>query len=358
MTGVPEYLADLVGAGVTSCAVALTGTAGEVFEEAAAGEARPGRPAGPGTRFDYASLTKPFVATLALLLDREGALSLQSRVGDLWPSTDPRLGRRRLEELLRHRSGLQAWTPLYHRCRSIEEVRELILGGSLLAERPVGAGTYSDLGYILWGLAAEERTGRPLAELLREKVIGPLGLESIEPSPGSGSAGEPDVAISLLGTGKEARLAAAQGFEIPALPPPPPGVPQDGNARFLVGLGFGGGVTGHAGLFGTARDLWRLAREWLAPGRLLHPVETAAALAGGGSFALGWWRRTLRGAAGPALGRAAFGHTGFAGGDLWIDPEAGRVHALLGHRIDPSIDINRWRRRFHRVAARPTPART
>ncbi|HEX4959918.1 MAG TPA: serine hydrolase, partial [Thermoanaerobaculia bacterium] len=110
------------------------------------------------------------------------------------------------------------------------------------------------------------------------------------------------------------------------------------------------GVVGHAGLFGTARDLWRLGVEWLAPGRLLKPEGVAAALSGGGPFALGWWRRTLRGSAGRALPPTAFGHTGFAGNSFWIDPQGRRLFVMLASRRDPAMDMNRWRRRFHRLA--------
>ena len=170
----------------------------------------------------------------------------------------------------------------------------------------------------------------------------------------------PDVAASRMDTGQEVRLAARQGLAIPPLPPPPLGFPQDGNARFLVGLAGGtGGMTGHAGLFGRARDLWALAAEWLAPRRLLQPAGVAAALIGGSggsggsggrSFALGWWRRTLRGSAGRALSPSSFGHTGFAGNSLWSDPETGRIYVLLSSRTDPAGDVNRWRRRFHALA--------
>ena len=151
-----------------------------------------------------------------------------------------------------------------------------------------------------------------------------------------------------MGTGQEVRLAAKQGLAISDLGPPPLGRPQDGNARFLNKIGE---TCGHSGLFGGARDLWRLGAEWLAPGRLLKPEGVAAALAGGGRFALGWWRRSLRGSAGKALSPSAFGFTGFAGNSFWIDPEKGRIFVLLGSRIDPFIDINRWRRRFHSAAS-------
>jgi CubicO group peptidase (beta-lactamase class C family) len=334
----------MVAQGVVSAAVALVATREEIEIEEAVG----GAPAGTATRFDWASLTKPVVATLALVLDAEGSLPLAARIGDLWPEAHPKLAPRALADLLRHRSGLAAWTPLYHRCRTLDEAAELIVrggeDGDLLGAR---AGTYSDLGFILYGRTAERRLGAPLAGLLRGRVLGPLGMDGVEGTPGAA----PDLAASRMGTGQEVRLAAKQGLTVPDLGPPPLGRPQDGNARSLAGIGE---TCGHAGLFGGARDLWRLGAEWLAPGRLLKPEGVAAALSregGGGRFALGWWRRSLRGGAGPALPPSAFGFTGFAGNSFWIDPGHGRIFVLLGSRLDPSMDINRWRRRFHRAAS-------
>jgi CubicO group peptidase (beta-lactamase class C family) len=185
-----------------------------------------------------------------------------------------------------------------------------------------------------------------LAEVLRSRILAPLGTSLVEASPGE----RPDLAESRMGTGKEVELAARLGLDVPDLGPPPVGLPQDGNARHLLSLGAGGAF-GHAGLFGGARDLWRLGAEWLAPGRVLKPEGVAEALRGGGPFALGWWRRTLRNSAGRALPPSAFGHTGFAGNSLWIDPERRRVFVVLGSRLDPATDINRWRRRFHTLAA-------
>ncbi len=342
--GVQAFLAEMIAAGAVSSAVALRGTATEVEWEGAAGEERMGLPADPATRFDYASLTKPFVATLALVLDATGELPLALPIGEIWPLAHARLARRPLSDLLRHRSGLAGWAPLYHLCREPEEVAERIAGGGkdadLLGAR---AGTYSDLGVILWGKSAERATGKPLAELLRARVLSPLRAEGIEATPGE----RPDLAESRMGTGQEVRLAARMGLIVQDLGPPPLGWPQDGNGRFLNGWGE---ASGHAGLFGGARDLWRLGAEWLAPGRVLTAEGVASALGGGGRFALGWWRRTLRGSAGQALTPSAFGHTGFAGNSFWIDPQRGRVLVLLGSRLDPFLDMNRWRRRFHRVA--------
>ncbi|HEY4591867.1 MAG TPA: serine hydrolase [Thermoanaerobaculia bacterium] len=336
-----RILDELVGQGVVSAAVALVATRQEIEIEEVVGEA----PAGVETRFDFASVTKPVVATLALVLDAEGSLPLATPIGDLWPEAHPRLARRPLSDLLRNRSGLAAWTPLYHRCRDLDEAAELIVrggrDGDLVGAR---AGTYSDLGFVLYGRTAERRLSVPLMDLLRERVLDPLGMDGVEGTPGE----RPDLAESRMGTGVEVWLAAKQGLTIPDLGPPPLGRPQDGNARFLNKIGE---TCGHAGLFGGARDLWRLGAEWLAPGRLLKPEGVASALAKGGRFALGWWRRALRGSAGRALSPSAFGFTGFAGNSFWIDLEQGRIFVLLGSRIDPFMDINRWRRRFHGAAS-------
>jgi CubicO group peptidase (beta-lactamase class C family) len=345
---VKPFLDDLLRSGAATAAATAVGTADRILSQEAAG-------ATVGSRFDYASLTKPFVATLALVLDAERVLPLSTRIGEVWPAADPRLSRRPLSDLLRHRSGLAAWKPLYHLCRSRAEVLDLILGGSLLGTR---AGTYSDLDYILFGMTAERVTGVALGELVRSRVLIPLGLSSVEPAPGDRPDAS-DIVESRMGSAQEVLLAARQGLTI--VPPPlaPRGMPQDGNARFLIGLAGGPGhMSGHAGLFGTARELWALGAEWLAPGRLLQPEGVAAALGGGGSFALGWWRRTLRGSAGRTLSRSSFGHTGFTGGSLWIDPRAGiadntgRIFVLLAARADPLSNMNRWRRRFHGLASR------
>ncbi len=333
--------AELLAAGGVTAAAGLVAGPDGVRWTAAGGQARraPPVPAQISTRFDLASLTKPFTATLAAVLDRRGRLPLAAAVGEVWPEAHRDLARQPLAALLRHRAGFIPWTPLYHRCRGPDEVRPLLLSGRLLGAR---AGTYSDLGPILWGLAAEARLGRPLPDLLREHVLDPLDLGRTGPSPGD----RPEVAECPLTTAREVQLAAEQGLAIAELPAPAPGRVQDGNARFL------GGLAGHAGLFASAPDLARLALEWLAPGRLLDRETVAGALSGRGRFALGWARRRVRGSAGPALGRAAFGHTGFTGGSLWLDPEAGRILVLLAHRTAVDVDLDPWRRRFHAAAAR------
>jgi CubicO group peptidase (beta-lactamase class C family) len=355
-----ERLVDaLADSGTASAVVALVGNRRQVEWSRAAGWARggppSGQPAAAATWFDYGSLTKPFVATAALALDGAGELPLGTPVGEVLAGADRRLARRPLADLLRHGARMLAWTPLYARCRSLPEVEALLLSGALLGAR---AGTYSDLDYLLWGLAAERALGRPLAVLVAERVLAPLGLAgSAAAAPGD----LPQIAESRMDSGREVELAARQGLAAALLPPPLIGLPQDGNARFLTalpavkGLPAAGALWGHGGLFGTAAGLWRLGAEWLEPRLVLHNEAVAAALAGEGAFALGWWRRRHRGGGGPALPAGSFGHTGFAGGSLWIDPLQSRVFVLLAHRTEPTSNMNRWRRRFHAAATRAFP---
>jgi CubicO group peptidase (beta-lactamase class C family) len=205
---------------------------------------------------------------------------------------------------------------------------------------------YSDLGYLLWGLLAQQRFGRSLAELLDAEVCAPLGVAGL----GSLAMGDelPGAVECRLDNGKEVELAAAQGIALGVQRAHRRGVPQDGNARALRAVGRLGA---HAGLFVTADEMLALGREWLRPSRLLSPAQVAGALAGDGDYALGWARWSASGSSGPALSRASFGHTGFTGGSLWIDPESGRIHLLLAHRLSSRADFNPARREFHRHAA-------
>ncbi len=334
-----ELLDDLLATGGIRAGVGLLGTTRDVLAAAAVGWAveETAAAATPETLFDLASLTKPVVATLALVLDEEGLLPLDLRIADLYPRAHPRLRTRRLGQLLRHRSGLAPWTPLYARCGSRADVLELLLSGELLSA--VGE-TYSDLGYVLWGLAAEASQGASLSQMIAERLALPLDILDLAPAPGPRA----DVAQCELGNDREVERADEQGIRIEPLRPVLHGSVQDGNARFL------GGLAGHSGLFGTAGAMWQLACEWLAPGRLLRRRAVAEALGSGERFALGWWWRRGHGQAGPALSARAFGMVGFTGGSCWSDPDRGLVAVLLTHRRSPTFDLAPWRRRFHRLA--------
>jgi CubicO group peptidase (beta-lactamase class C family) len=334
------FLAGLVDPrGPASAAVGLVARGSRILWRGAAGveRRRPRADARLATRFDLASITKPVVATLALLLERSGELPLSLRVAAVWPRAT-RFGARTLEDLLRHRAGLPAWAPLRALCRRRARVEEFLLAAPLDS---AAEAIYSDLGYILWGLAARRVLGTPLATLLERRVHEPLGLVSFGPPPGARAG----VAVCELGRADEERLAATWGVVQPARRQQAPrGRPHDDNARFL------GGVPGHSGLFGDAADLWRFGLEWLRPRSLLGRAEVERAFAGRSPYALGWFRRRVRGSAGSALGPRAFGLPGFPGGSLWVDPDTGLVAVLLAHRRRGAPGLNPWRRRFHSLA--------
>ncbi len=336
-------LDELIGGGGVSAASAAVADGRGVFAAACRGQARlrPSVPLASRHWFDLASLSKPFTATMALRLDAAGTLPLELPIGEIWPQAPAALARRSHEDLLRHRAGLVAWTPLYRRARSAQEVASVLLDAALLGAR---RGTYSDLGYVLWGLSAARVAGSPLAKLLDDRVLAPAGLR---PSVSARPDADRCVACAL-DTDRVVAWARAPGLRVGRLGPPPPGTPQDGNARFL------GGYAGHAGLFSKALGLVELARAWLVPGALISARAAATALGKdgpSGSYALGWRRGTRRGSAGPALSHEAFGHDGFTGGSCWIDPFLTRAFVLLAHRRSVEVDLAPWRRRFHRLAA-------
>jgi len=357
-----EWLDAIAAPGgvVSAVEVVVASTGGFAFRHAAGfrvgGERLGG---GAPARFDIASLTKPWMATLGLLLDRDGS----PRLSDALPRSGggaPAGNGATLEDLLRHHAGLPAWTPLAPRLgRRLGEagaLRDFLLGeragrsgraGEFHPERGArSTPVYSDLGYVLWGLLAEEAADAPLATLLDERVCGPLGVAALGEL--ARGAEIPDAVECRLDNGREVELAAAQGIALGRQRALLRGVPQDANARTLRAAGIS---CAHAGLFATADELLALAREWLRPEKLLATAEVERALAGGGEYALGWARQSAEGSSGPALSPAAFGHTGFTGCSLWIDPRRATIFVLLAHRHSSAIDFNPFRREFHRLAA-------
>jgi CubicO group peptidase (beta-lactamase class C family) len=336
--GLEHFAAGLVVSGAFSGLTAAVGDGRRILWQTSAGlERRPRVRARESTRWDLASLTKLHVATLAVVLDRRGLLPLETLVGEVFPAAARRMSEISLERLLRHRSGLVDWAPLCAAGGGPARARAHLLSGLFLVGRR--RCVYSDLGYILWGWAAEQALGEPLERLLRRHVWRPLEMRGCSGPPGDARG----VAECRLDNHREQEFAAALGIAIRRSRRPPVGAAQDGNARFL------GGVCGHAGVFATAGDCFALAAEWLRPARILSPDDVRRALAGGGEYGLGWAHRRVRGTAGPALGERSFGLVGSTGTSLWIDPDRRRVCLLLGHRTSWA-DLRPTRRRFHRLA--------
>lgn len=332
------WCAAVVEAGLATAAAASV----EVGGEAISGSA--GDASTAASLFDLASLTKPLSATLALALHESGVLDLATPLGAVWPRCEAGLAAKTLEDLLRHRAGFDRWMPLYAMCRDPYEVATRLLAGEWL--QPSAEPIYSDLGYILWTLTVERVVETPYWVLLHDVVLERLGAEEFAPAFGGDRTAVP----CRLTTGREVELAAQRGQRIEALAAPGPGEAQDGNCRFF------GRPLGHAGVFGSAPALLRLAREWLHPGSLLTRPMVDRALSGPGRFAMGWYRRDET-AVGRELGPQAFGHDGFTGGTVWIDPDAELICVALCHRaslasslLSPRLELVRQSRGRHRAA--------
>lgn len=291
------------------------------------------------TLFDLASLTKP-LCTGALIATAAG-LDLTAPPGRFLPGwKKTRFEGITLESLLTHTSGLPAWYPLYVRGegasayrRTLSEMEPEALPGTRVI--------YSDLNFLLLGEIAEAYFSSPLDAAYAELVARPAGSDArfLPANPGQAAATE-------RGDQTERAMTAALGLTYPRFRDfVVRGEVHDGNAYRR------GGVAGHAGLFGTVRDVWALARTWLqAPRREMARDRTPSLLEARG---LAWQGKRGAGSAEPGMSEGSFGHTGFTGTSVWLDPQRDRIAVLLTNRIHPEVrgDFNPVRRRFHALVA-------
>jgi CubicO group peptidase (beta-lactamase class C family) len=317
----------------TSCA------AGWATPRSAAG-GDPGGEVGGDTElfFDLASLTKPLTAVAFVRSGIDRATPLAALLPELvgTPSADVPI-----ELFLAHRSGLDANASLYAplvRGEAIDIAAALVAAATARRDDASGpppsagfAPVYSDLGYILVGAAlARHHRARDAGEVIHRLVTLPLGLEAI-----LGTHRELEAAgIELAERAAPTELVPWRGGEIR-------GVVHDENAWALTGRGG----SGHAGMFGTVDAV-------LAFG--LHVVDAADELAWlssprpGGTLRAGFDGKSEEGSsAGTLMGPRAFGHLGFTGTSLWIDPDTDLVISLLTNRVHPTRDNAKIR------AARP-----
>jgi CubicO group peptidase (beta-lactamase class C family) len=294
---------------------------------------------GPDTLYDIASLTKIFV-TLGLMRQfEEGLFRLEDTLGVFLPRFS---GKPKSEisprELLSHTSVLHSLPRLYRFARNREELLEAI---SLSPNRTDSATRveYTCEGFILLGEIMAAIDGAPLDTVIRKRVLEPLGM--------TGACYRPPP--SLL-----ERIAPTEKSESRGLIR---GEVHDGKAWAM------GGVSGNAGLFSTAADLAKLASRILASGwgdgdgGFLHPATIRMMTANysrgmGANRGLGWLLAGKGSPAGDLMSPGSFGHTGFTGTSLWIDPEQGLYGVLLSNRIHPDRNnekIFRCRQIFHNL---------
>ena len=345
MTELEELLARELDAGSFPGAVALVGTAETVLEVAAIGRSvvePEDIPATDGTVYDLASLTKPLAcgAVAAAALANLDISSPPGRYLPEWKAT--RYDGITLESLLVHTSGLPAWYPVYSRGEGAAAYRRTL--ASIEGEaRPGERVIYSDLNFLVFGEVLEVHFSAPLDETFAALVAAPAA-SAARFLPGRSKS----VAATEKGDATERRMAAEMGISYPRFRDGVVwGDVHDGNAYRR------GGVAGNAGLFGAAADVWALARPWLDPARRELTRDRTPELAE--ARGLAWQGRRGAGSAVAGMSDSAFGHTGFTGTSLWIDPEADRIAILLTNRIHPevkSIDFNAVRKRFHEAVWR------
>ena len=273
------------------------------------------------TLFDLASLTKVIAtASLMMRLVEQGKLELDDRVADWIPDWR---GHDRdavtLRSLLTHSSGLTAWLPFYRDHTGRTEFQHAIC--SLPLEYPPGTQSiYSDLGFILLGFVIEDAGGGSL-ERQADDLLKPITTRPLLFKPPAA------LRFSIAPTEHDLWRGRKLAGEV-----------HDENCWAL------GGAAGHAGLFGTAEAVGDVARAMLAAvhGRdtLLASPATARAFvrrAGHtGSRALGWDTMLPTSSCGTKMSPSAFGHTGFTGTSLWIDPERDVYVVFLTNRVNPS----------------------
>ncbi|MBZ0274340.1 beta-lactamase family protein [bacterium] len=305
-----------------------------------------GAPVDGATLYDVASVTKIAVtASLAMITVASGKLRLTDRAGDFVHGiADDRLARATVEQLLTHSSGLPAWKPLFRgvpardvatpagRARMLELLKKAAL------EYPPGEGAiYSDLDMMLLGHILETIFESTLDRLARERVFVPLEIDELVFRPADE---HPDAVCAPTEHCRwRGRILT--------------GVVDDENTYAA------GGVLGQAGLFATARALARLGEAYLAARKgegVLFDPDIAARFTSRAfpdterSFCLGFDGKSPRGSRLPdGVGPKAFGHWGFTGAGLWIDPDRDAVVALLTNRVHPTRDndrINHWRPRI------------
>jgi CubicO group peptidase (beta-lactamase class C family) len=280
--------------------------------------------ASPSTIYDLASVTKVVAATTAaMILEEEGLLDLDRPVREyLAELDDPEKTEITTRMLLVHRGGFEAFAPLFQEFRGRGQYLEQINRRPLRWE-PGTRTEYSDWDLILTQLVMERITGETLDAFLERRVFGPLGMRD--------TGYNPDEAL-------RERIAPTEVQEFRG--GKVHGVVHDENAWAM------GGVAGHAGLFSTARDLAVFATMMLNGGeyegvRILRPETIArwtARQARDSSRAIGWDTPGPSSSAGRYFSARSFGHTGFTGTSLWLDPERGLFVILLANRVNPTRD--------------------
>jgi CubicO group peptidase (beta-lactamase class C family) len=274
------------------------------------------------TVFDLASVSKAVATTsMAMILYERGLIDLEAPVVSIVPEfagSDVRRGDVTVHMLLAHSSGLPAYEKLFLKAKTRDELLAAAFTTPLAAD-PGARAEYSDIGFIILAIAMERVADESLDRFCQRELFGPVGmLHTAFNPPAAWRAAIPPTADD-----RSFRKRIIQG-EV-----------QDENASVL------GGVAGQAGLFATAEDLATFAHVLLQGGQSLVRPETLAlftrreAAPAGTSRALGWDTPSSPSQSGKYFSPHSFGHLGYTGASLWIDPERQLSITLLTNRTWP-----------------------
>jgi CubicO group peptidase (beta-lactamase class C family) len=360
---IATLLNERIDAGDFPSAVYLVAEKGEIILHKALGYAvvEPERiEAKLDTIYDLASLTKVLVT--GLLVAKIVELK-EARLDDpACPESNNNLNGVKLESLLTHTSGLPPWKPFYLLVDEPREVLDKILSSEVNTEPSVA---YSDLNFLLLESLIANRLGWPLDHIFRTEICKPLGLVATGFNPGPELQNR--IAASEKGNGFEKQTCIELGFlddrnPVAIAPGSDPfrtdviwGEVHDNNAYFLTG------VAGHAGLFSTAEETFKIAQQFLPNYTTTLKPETCELFRTNYTPGMNEHRSfafqlasTPDSTAGTKMSPESFGHLGFTGTSLWIDPVKERVFILLTNRTHnrslPFANINAVRRRFHDLA--------
>jgi beta-glucosidase-like glycosyl hydrolase/CubicO group peptidase (beta-lactamase class C family) len=282
------------------------------------------------TIYDLASVTKVVATTtVAMVLYERGELVLEKPVRDYIPEFRGRdKDRVTVTDLLAHTGGLLWWKDFYREnsASDPEEAKKKYIDAICrmpLDYAPRSESVYSDLGVILLGEILERVSGLSLDELAQQEVFGPLGMDDTTFNPPE------SLRDRIAPTEDEPWRGRMVRGEV-----------HDENAYAM------GGVAPHAGLFSTGSDLARFAQAMLNGGiygnhrilrsSTLEKFTTRPGLVPDSSRALGWDTPSHKSSSGRYFSTSSFGHTGFTGSSLWIDPERDVFVVLLTNRVHPS----------------------
>jgi len=303
------------------------------------------QPVNTDTLFDLASLTKPLATGLAVMkLVEQGRLDLDQPVGSILPLFKI-FGKSRItiRHLLNHTSGLPAYKPYYKHLRAVPEIyRKTMLKAFLVKEALINSTgkkcVYSDIGFMILCWVVGHVSGMRLDRFVCKQIYYPLNLDNL-------------FFIDINANPRNAEFAATE--YCPWRKMLLSGQVHDDNAWVL------GGIQGHAGLFGTARNIHSLLCSLLAA---FHGNSTGSVFSGklvqaffkpqkGTDRSLGFDTPDVKGSSsGRYFSAKSVGHLGFTGTSFWMDTDNSAIVILLTNRVHPSrdnISIRTFRPRIH-----------